>query len=310
MLGACILDHQNQSTSLKPLFDADKVKSEIEAQVTITQEFNKQAGKAITDYASSQRKALQEQAQKASTPEEKAQAEQAIKDVNMQERALNILVSGLTGMAGATVTKEALSTAAEKMRDLMIEDSKTFKGVVDKDGNALFSNQSGGSAGVNGDGFKLAGTRADLDALCGVGGSRCEITYKADGTIDNSKPVKFLGDYEEFKKSPEGKAMLSAPFGGLQGGDRTWLFGMPYEKGGWVDKLLESFAGPHDLIGGKASGLYDSQGNATQGRSEATKTTQEIWSGVALLPAAPLAATQFLSPEAWKAIGILLKGGL
>ncbi len=300
----------DSSTSLKPIFDAEKVKKEIEAQVTITQEFNKQAGKAIMDYTSNQRKVLQEQVKNASTPEDKAKAEQAIKDVNMQERALNILVSGLTGMAGATVTKEALSTAAEKMRDLMIEDSKIFKGVVDKDGNALFSNQSGGSAGVSGDGFKLAGTRADLDALCGAGGSRCEITYKADGTIDNSKPVKFLGDYEEFKKSPEGKEMLSAPFGGLQGGDRTWLFGMPYEKGSWVDKLLESFAGPHDLIGGKASGLYDSQGNATQGRSGATKTVQEVWSALALVPAAPLAASQFFSPEAWKAIGILLKGGL
>ena len=232
----------DKSTSIAPIFDADKVKKEIEAQVTITQEFNKQAGKAIDSYATTQRKALQEQIKNAS--------------------------------------------------------------------NALFSNQSGGSAGVSGDGFKLAGTRADLDALCGAGGSRCEITYKADGTIDNSKPVKFLGDYEEFKKSPEGKEMLSAPFGGLQGGDRTWLFGMPYEKGSWVDKLLESFAGPHDLIGGKASGLYDSQGNATQGRSGATKTVQEVWSALALVPAAPLAASQFFSPEAWKAIGILLKGGL
>ncbi|MFN8908159.1 MAG: hypothetical protein ACK5YW_02545, partial [Betaproteobacteria bacterium] len=96
-------------------------------------------------------------------------------------------------------------------------------------------------------------------------------------------------------------------FGGLQGGARTWLFGMPYEKGGWVDKLLETFAGPHDLIGGKASGLYDDQGNATRGRSDSTKLAHEIWSGVALVPAAPLAASQFFSPEAWKAISILLK---
>ncbi len=308
----------DQSTSLKPIFDADKVKKEIEAQVTITQEFNKQAGKAIEGYVSSQRKALQDQAKNASTPEERAQAEQAIKDVNMQERALNILVSGLTGMAGATVTKEALSTAAEKMRDLMIEDSKTFKGVVDKDGNALFSNQSGGSAGVNGDGFKLAGTRADLDALCGSDGNRCSFEKNPDGSIDKSKPVTFLGQenadksrqsYEDFLKTPDGQKMLSAPFGGLQGGDRTWLFGMPYEKGSWVDKLLESFAGPHDLIGGKASGLYDLQGNAKQGMSSAEIKAYDAWSAVALLPAAPFAASQFFSPEVWKAIGILLKAG-
>ncbi len=315
----------DSSNSLKPIFDADKVKKEIEAQVTITQEFNKQAGKAITDYTSNQRKVLQEQVKNASTPEDKAKAEQAIKDVNMQERALNILVSAFTGMAGATVTKEALSTAAEKMRDLMIEDSSTkkFAGVVDKDGKPLFSNLSGESAGVNGDGKKIAGTRADLEALCGQTGARCEFSYKTDGTMDTEKPVKFLGEevknadgtttrksYDDFKQSAEGKEMLSAPFGGLQGGDRTWLFGMPYEKGSWVDKLLESFAGPHDLIGGKMSGLYDAQGNATQGRSGTTKTAQEVWSALALVPAAPLAASQFFSPEAWKAIGILLKGGL
>jgi filamentous hemagglutinin len=306
-------------TGIKPIFEVEKVKKEIEAQVTITQEFNKQAGKAIESYVTSQRKALHEQAQKASTAQEKAQAEQAIRDVNMQERALNILVSAFTGMTGSVITKEALSTAAEKMRDLMIEDSKSFAGVVDKDGKPLFSNVSGGSAGVNNDGLKIAGTRADLYALCGADGGRCRFATLPDGSIDKSKPVEFLGKespdgsrqtYAEFLKTPEGQKMTSAPFGGLQGGERTWLFGMPYEKGGWVDKLLESFAGPHDLIGGKLSGLYDQQGNATRGRSEVTKGLHEIASGVAIPLAAPFAASQFFSPEAWKAIGIFLKGGL
>ncbi|PUE12943.1 hemagglutinin repeat-containing protein [Limnohabitans sp. T6-20] len=305
------------STSLKTIFDADKVKKEIEAQVTITQEFGKQAGKAITDYTNGQRKILQEQAKNASTPEDKAKAEQAIKDVNMQERALNILTGALTGMVGSVITKEALSTAAEKMRDLMVEDSKKFAGVVDSTGKPLFSNQSGESAGVNGTGFKLGGTRADLDLLCGTDGNRCSFEKNPDGSIDKSKPVTFLGQenadksrqsYAEFLKTEEGQKMLSAPFGGLQGGERT-LFGQTYEKGSWQDKLIEAFAGPHDLIGGKLSGLYDVQGNATQGRTQTTKNAQEIWSGAALLPAAPFAASQVLSPEIWKAIGILLKAG-
>jgi filamentous hemagglutinin len=297
-------------TGIGKIFDADKVKAEIQAQVTITQEFNKQAGQAIESFVTTQRKALQEQAKNAETLEEKAQAEQAIKDVNMQERALNILVAGLTGMAGSIVTKEALSTAAEKMRDLMIEDSKTFAGVVDKDGKPLFSNISGESAGVNSDGYKIAGTRADLDTLCGADGKRCKFETLLDGSVDKSKPITFTADYQEFLKTPEGQKMLSAPFGGLQGGERTWLFGMPYETGGWVDKLLETFAGPHDLIGGKGSGLYDGQGNAKQGRSDVTKLMQEGWSGVAIPLSAPFAASQFFSPEQWKAIGILLKGGL
>jgi filamentous hemagglutinin len=305
------------STSIAPIFDADKVKKEIEAQVTITQEFGKQAGKAITAYTNGQRKALQEQAKNASTPEDKAKAEQAIKDVNMQERALNILTGALTGMVGSVITKEALSTAAEKMRDLMIEDSKKFAGVVDSTGKPLFSNQSGESAGVNGTGFKLGGTRADLDLLCGTDGNRCSFEKNPDGSIDKSKPVTFLGQenadksrqsYAEFLKTEEGQKMLSAPFGGLQGGERT-LFGQTYEKGSWQDKLIEAFAGPHDLIGGKLSGLYDAQGNIKKGMSSNEIKAYDRWSAAALLPAAPFAASQVLSPEIWKAIGILLKAG-
>jgi filamentous hemagglutinin len=307
----------DKSTSIAPIFDADKVKKEIEAQVIITQEFGKQAGKAITDYTNGQRKALQEQAKNASTPEDKANAEQAIKDVNMQERALNILTGALTGMVGSVITKEALSTAAEKMRDLMIEDSKKFAGVVDSTGKPLFSNQSGESAGVNGTGFKLGGTRADLDLLCGTDGNRCSFEKNPDGSIDKSKPVTFLGQenadksrqsYADFLKTEEGQKMLSAPFGGLQGGERT-LFGQTYDKGSWQDKLIEAFAGPHDLIGGKLSGLYDAQGNIKQGMSSNEIKAYDRWSAAALLPAAPFAASQVLSPEIWKAIGILLKAG-
>jgi filamentous hemagglutinin len=260
---------------------------------------------------------LQEQAKNANTPEDKATAEQAIKDVNMQEWGLKILTGALTGMVGSVITKEALSLAAEKMRDFMVEDSKKFAGVVDSTGKPLFSNQSGESAGVSGTGFKLGGTRADLDLLCGSGGERCSFEKNPDGSIDKSKPVTFLGQenadksrqsYSDFLKTSEGQKMLSAPFGGLQGGERT-LFGQHHEKDSWQDKLIEAFAGPHDLIGGKLSGLYDAQGNATKGRTQTTKNAQEIWSGAALLPAAPFGASQVLSPEIWKAIGILLKAG-
>ena len=207
---------------------------------------------------------LQDQAKSATTPEEKAQAEQAIKDVNMQERALNILVSAFTGMAGATVTKEALSTAAEKMRDLMIEDSKKSAGVVDSTGKVL-SNVSGPSDGVRGDGYKIGGTRVDLDLLCGPDNARCTFTKNADGSIDKSQPVQFKGNLEEFLKTPEGQKMAGIT-GGVQGAAGT-LFGFAYEKGSWQDKLIESFAGSHDMIGGKLTGLYDAQGQC-QKRNE------------------------------------------
>jgi len=103
--------------------------------------------------------------------------------VNMQERALNILTGALTGMVGSVITKEALSTAAEKMRDLMIEDSKKFAGVVDSTGKVL-SNVSGPSDGVRGDGVKVGGTRVDLDLLCGADNARCTFAKTPDGSID------------------------------------------------------------------------------------------------------------------------------
>ena len=305
------------SSSLKPIFDAEKLKKEIEAQVTITQEFNKQAGKAIEDYASSQRKALQEQAQKASTPEEKAQAQQAIKDVNMQERALNILVSALTGMTGSTVSKEALSTAAEKMRELMIEDSKKFAGVVDSTGRVL-SNISGPSEGVRGDGQKVGGTRVDLDLLCGPDNSRCEIPTKPDGSMDTSKQIVFTGGryldgtpkqkLQDFLATVDGKKMEGAT-GGVQGAKGT-LFGVPYEKGSWQDKLIEAFAGSHDFIGGKLSSLYDEQGNIKRGMTDAERAAYDKAITIGAMPlAAPFAASEVMSPEIWKAIGIFLGAG-
>ena len=84
---------------------------------------------------------------------------------------------------------------------------------------------------------------------------------------------------------------------------------MPYEKGGMVDKLLEAFAGPHDLIGGKVSGLYDEQGNIKRGMSETDIKVYDAWSGVALVPASPFAAAQALPREVWQAMSVLIKAG-
>ena len=83
-------------------------------------------------------------------------------------------------------------------------------------------------------------------------------------------------------------------------------FGTPYEAGSWQDKLIESFAGTHDMIGGKLSGLYDSQGNIKQGMSPIEKALYDRWAEAAIPVAAPFAAAQGLPPQVWNAIGILL----
>ena len=91
--------------------------------------------------------------------------------------------------------------------------------------------------------------------------------------------------------------------------EKATLFGVPYAAGSWQDTLIESFAGPHDMIGGKFSGLYDGQGNAERSRSDLVKIAQDRWSEVAILPSAQFAAAQGLPPEVWKAIAILLGAG-
>ena len=109
-------------TGLKPIFDADKVQKEINAQVTITTAFTQQAGRAVGDYAENQRQQLKERIKQATTDEEKQQAQQALKDLALQERVLNILIGAVSGNAISAVTKEGLSAAANEMRQLMTDD--------------------------------------------------------------------------------------------------------------------------------------------------------------------------------------------
>ena len=298
-------------SGIKPIFDAAKVQREVDAQTEITQYFGQQASKAVGDYAQGQRKVLQEQLRNAITETEKQALQTQINDTNLQERVLNVLVGAVTGFGGVALAKESLSAGADQMRQLMIEDSKKFAGITD--GTTLLSNVSGPSDGVRGDAFKIGGTRVDLDLLCGAANERCNT--KADGSLDlDSKgQVKFKSEaagglsLAEYLKSSEGKK-LSGPTGGIQGAVGT-LFGVPYQAGSWQDKLIEAFSGTHDMIGGKLSGLYDKQGNATRGMSTAEKFLHDRWAEIAIPLASPFAAAESMSPEVWKAIGILLGAG-
>jgi hypothetical protein len=304
----------DNAQGLAKIFDADKVRQEIQAQTQITQEFAKQASTAVQSYAQTQRKELQDQV-KIANGADKVTLQKQLDDVNTQERVLNILVGAVTGLGQTAATKETLAAAADEMRALMIKDSSTFAGVVDGTGKKQ-SNNSGVSEGIKGDGVKLGGTRVDLDLLCGPDNSRCEIPKKPDGSIDTSKPIVFTGGkntdgtskqtLDEFLATDAGKEMRGLT-GGVQGYKGT-LFGKPYEAGSWEDKLIESFAGTHDMIGGKLTGLYDGQGNIKQGMSDAERAVYNY--GVttdAILPSIPFAAAQDLPPEVWNAISILLK---
>jgi filamentous hemagglutinin len=159
---------------------------------------------------------------------------------------------------------------------------------------------------------KVGGTRNDLDLLCGPSNERCAKNDEGGLKLDSLNRVQFDEKaagmtMTQFIATPEGQKMAGAT-GGIQGAVGT-LFGVPYAAGSWQDKLVESFAGTHDYIGGKASGLYDTQGNIKRGMSTTEKFVHDRAAEVAIPIAAPFAAAESLSPEIWKAIGILLGAG-
>ena len=76
---------------------------------------------------------IREIAQQNVSPAVKQQLDQVL----LEEKVLNILVGAVTGFGETMVTKESLKVAAEQMREAMIADSTTFKGVVDSTGKVI-----------------------------------------------------------------------------------------------------------------------------------------------------------------------------
>ncbi len=309
------------SRGIDRIFDAEKVEKEINAQVQITMTLSQQAGRAVDNYIKRNRGELLAKLKEAGSDEERAELRGKLDELTKQEKVLNILIGAVTGMGISAVTKEGLSMAADEMRKLMIEDSAKFAGVTD--GTSTYDNLSGESEGVRGDRYKLGGTRWDLDKLCGPDNARCKVQNGADGLpildangktqllLTKNGQVQFdpaaanMG-LDEFLKTIDGKD-LSGPTGGIQGAKGT-LFGVPYDAGSWQDKLIESFAGPHDMIGGKLSGLYDQEGNAERGRPSAVAKAQDLWSATgAIMASSPFAMAELLPTQVWNAISIILK---
>lgn len=307
------VDSQGNSTAAKitPIFDAEKVAKEIQAQVQITQAFSQQSYQAVSTYVQERRQNLQNQLKQATTVEEKAAIQAQLKELRIEEQVMNVLIGAVTGTGGTALAKESLSAAAEKMREITIANSILFKGITD--GKTVLNNTSGDSEGVRGDGIKGGGTRVDLDNICGPDNARCvtrldengnEVFVLKDGMVQWKSNNKM--SLAEFLNSPEGQKAAGAT-GGIQGWLGT-LFGSEYKSGSWQDKLIETFGGTHDYIGGQVTGLYDDQGNTKRGMDDTERFIRDRVSELAILPSAPFAMSELLPPEVWTAISILLKG--
>ncbi|RST52324.1 hemagglutinin repeat-containing protein, partial [Variovorax sp. MHTC-1] len=176
---------------------------DVQAQTQISQEFNQKAPAAVATFAAShtrpyedaRRELVDAQRQLETESDATVRADLASKvqslestmaanqesydkwkDGGTYRAAADILVAAAGGgtvtSLGVAVTRESLVWAADQMRQSMIEDSKKFPGICDTHGNCL-DNKSGVSVGVNGDYFKLAGGRVDVEQLCG--NNRCTI---------------------------------------------------------------------------------------------------------------------------------------
>jgi filamentous hemagglutinin len=323
-------------TGIAKIFDADEVQREINAQVQITQAFSQQVPKAVADYAAQQTKPYldarnsRDEANalldKETDPEKKtqlrsvvAQSEQVMDDnqaaydswkENGSNRiAANIIVSamsgGVSGAAGS-ITKESLSWAADQMRQAMIEDSKNSPGIIDKNDYVL-DNKSGKSVGVNGDNFKLAGGRVDVEKICGA--DRCE--KNEDGSLKKNEKgqILFIGNAEtgdNLKAYVDANPDFRSQMGGLQGklGQLTSLLG-DYAPGSLSDKVAEAYSGTHDTFNSPI--WYGPDGNIKPGMTTAQQAVGEVTNYLNVIPATPFALSVLLPPEVWNAIQVGIK---
>ncbi len=189
-----------------------------------------------------------------------------------------------TGFATA-----AAAWAADAMRQDQIESSKQFKGIYDSNqlgDETLVSNASGPSAGINGDGHKIAGTRVSFDDLMKYG----TMSERPDGAwyfygLDNPNTNKPWTLVQALEK----EGGLTGGFQGLGG----TLKNVPYSAGTFTDRVLESFAGPHDYLGSLTA--YDNLGNLKEGMTSFERTLFEIQTDIDIPLAAPFAATTLLN---------------
>lgn len=183
----------------------------------------------------------------------------------------------------------AVAWAADAMRQDQIESSRRFKGIVDA-GKAgppeLVSNATGKSVGVNGDRFKLAGTRVSVDDLRKYG----TVEPLTDGVLA-FQGVALNPKTKKTWTLAEALAKDGGFTGGFQGGDGTFG-GEPYSPGSFADKLMESFAGPHDYLGSFAG--YDPLGNLRGGMTTFERAMFEIQTVIDIPLAAPFAGVTLL----------------
>jgi filamentous hemagglutinin len=189
-----------------------------------------------------------------------------------------------------------------RQRNAAVNDcnSKKFAGVVDKEGHVL-SNMSGNSVGVDGDTFKGAGGRVDLDKICGSKNQMCALDLNGALALDSQGMVQFTGKGtittldQLITANPDWRS----PMGGWQGSIGKFA-AFDYQPGSFWDRLAESYSGTHDTFNSPT--WYDDLGNIKRGMSEGLQTIGNVTNYMNVLLATPFALSSMMPPGAYAAL--------
>ena len=273
------------SGKLENQFNKEDVLKEINLQVQVTKDFIDNAqeakDKVIDHYQEPKRKELRQAITDFHNAkiEDKAQYEEKIdaliKDIYALEHirtGLDLATGVVAGSPKVMSAKTLISIIDTETRRESLKNSLLAPPIEDiNDNGKLYSNVGHNSRAF--DGIKLGGVRMNYGVICGSNYERCKTDDNGKLLRNDKGNIVYIGDKENNKylkvssllddKNESGK--LFGATGGFQAIKGT-MFGLEYKPGSFLDKLTETYAGQHDLVGGQLF-FYDKYGNGKQGLS-------------------------------------------
>ena len=279
------------SGKLENQFNKEDVLKEINLQVQVTKDFIDNAqeakDKVIDHYQEPKRKELRQAITDFHNAkiEDKAQYEEKIdaliKDIYALEHirtGLDLATGVVAGSPKVMSAKTLISIIDTETRRESLKNSLLAPPIEDiNDNGKLYSNVGHNSGAF--DGIKLGGVRMNYGVICGSNYERCKTDDNGKLLRNDKGNIVYIGDKENNKylkvssllddKNESGK--LFGATGGFQAIKGT-MFGLEYKPGSFLDKLTETYAGQHDLVGGQLF-FYDREGNGRRNLTE----KQQFW---------------------------------
>ena len=299
------------SGKLENQFNKEDVLKEINLQVQVTKNFIDNAqeikDKVIDHYQEPKRKELRQAITDFHNAkvEDKAKYEDKInaliKDIYALEHirtGLDLATGVVAGSPKVMSAKTLISVVDTETRRESLKNSLLAAPVEDiNDGGKLYSNVGHNSGAF--DGIKLGGVRMNYGIICGENNQRCNTDKNGNLELNSKGHIVYKGgDYktlsEQLKNDKDSKKLFGAT-GGFQaiGGE---MFGIKYKPGSFLDKLTETYAGQHDLVGGQLF-FYDKEGNGKRDLTERQQFWIDRYSEAAVVGTTPTALPHALPIE-------------